>query len=116
MSRTLKTVLIVGGIVLGVIIIASVVEGLVRGYRNYGYGMMGPFVFGGYGGMILMPILGLALVGLIIWAVVAAAQRPGDSGGSSSRSDTALDILKRRYASGEITKEEYEQKKKDIGG
>ena len=114
MSKSLKTALIVGGVVLGVIIVLSVVAGLVRGYRGYGYGMMGPFVFGGYGGMILMPILGLALVGLIIWAVVAATQRSGDSGGSSHKSDTALDILKRRYASGEITKEEFEQKKKDI--
>ncbi|MEW6348074.1 MAG: SHOCT domain-containing protein [Thermodesulfobacteriota bacterium] len=30
------------------------------------------------------------------------------------RSETATDILDRRYASGEIGKEEYEQKKKDI--
>jgi len=28
--------------------------------------------------------------------------------------DTALEILKNRYAKGEITKEEYEQTKKDI--
>lgn len=113
MNRTLKTLLIVGGIILGVIIVLAVIPGLI-GLRGYGYGMMGPWTFGGYGGMILMPLLGLALVGLVIWAVVAAVQRPGDSGGSSHRSETALDVLKRRYAAGEITKEEFEQKKKDI--
>lgn len=32
-----------------------------------------------------------------------------------NKSDTPLDILNKRYAAGEITKEIYEQLKKDIG-
>ncbi|MFQ5870023.1 MAG: SHOCT domain-containing protein [Candidatus Zixiibacteriota bacterium] len=36
--------------------------------------------------------------------------------GSGSKESTPLDVLKRRYASGEITKDEFEQKKKDLVG
>jgi len=36
--------------------------------------------------------------------------------GRVSRSDSALEILRQRYARGEINKEEFEGKKKDLGG
>jgi uncharacterized membrane protein len=38
------------------------------------------------------------------------------SQGKESRSDSALEILRQRYARGEINKEEFEAKKKDLGG
>ncbi len=37
---------------------------------------------------------------------------PGDI---NTNSESALDILNKRYAKGEITKEQYDQMKKDIG-
>ena len=37
---------------------------------------------------------------------------PYDVPGQRSKKDTPLDILKKRYASGEINNEEYQEKKK----
>jgi putative membrane protein len=34
--------------------------------------------------------------------------------GRESRSDTALDILRQRYARGEINKEEFDTKRRDL--
>ena len=113
MDRSLKTALIIGGIVIGVIVILSVVPGLL-GWQGYGYGMMGPGMMGGFGTMFLMPILWIAVIGLIIWAVVAAVRRPGEPDGPARSADSALEILKRRYARGEINKQEYEERKKDL--
>ena len=60
-------------------------------------------------------LFGLVLIFLFIIAVVAAVKWvwtriPPVLGGGES----AADILKRRYARGEITKEEFERVKKDI--
>lgn len=35
--------------------------------------------------------------------------------GTPQRRESTLDILQRRYAQGEITKEEYEQMRRDLG-
>ncbi|OGO20501.1 MAG: hypothetical protein A2144_03135 [Chloroflexi bacterium RBG_16_50_9] len=74
-----------------------------------GPGMMGPGMMGGYGTMFLIPIV---VIGLIVWAVVTATRRTGDSDYVSRSGESALEILKRRYAHGEITKQEYDERKK----
>jgi putative membrane protein len=58
----------------------------------YGYGF-------GNGWMMLMPLLWVALIAVIIWAVVRIMQ-PG--GRAQPRSQTPLEILDLRYARGEI--------------
>jgi len=79
--------------------------------------MMGPGMMGGFGWGWFMPIFFIIFWGLVIWGIVALVRGRSESRGSdsgSSRPDSALEILKRRYAKGEITKEEYEEKKHDL--
>jgi len=58
---------------------------------------------------------GLIIVGLVFvvrWLIQASRQ----PGGSSPSGGRALDILKERYARGEINREEFERMKQDLGG
>ncbi len=114
MNQNQKTALKIGGILVAVLIILSVVVGSFWGWGRDSFGMMGRGVMGGFGTMSLMPILWVVVLGLIVWAVVAALHRPGESGSTDQKMDSPMDILKRRYAQGEIDKEEYEAKKKDL--
>ena len=63
--------------------------------------------FGGFG-MILFWVI-LIIVIIVLVKVIMA--RPD---GRAENKETPLEILKRRYASGEIGKDEYEEKKKDL--
>jgi putative membrane protein len=58
-------------------------------------------------------------VRLFIFAAIVVAivlgSRYGFGRGRGAPRDDALEILKRRYASGEISKEEFEEKKRDLG-
>jgi putative membrane protein len=72
-------------------------------------------MMGGFGGMWLMPIFWILFIGLVVWAIVALVGGSTESrGADSSKADSALEILKSRYAKGEIGKEEYDEKKKDL--
>ena len=115
MSQNMKTALIIGGIIVVVLIVLPLVFGLIWGGQYGGWGMMGPGMMGGFGWMAIMPVLWIVVLGLIIWAVVAAVRGSSESRSSdSSKADSALEVLKRRYARGEINKEEYEGKKIDL--
>jgi len=111
MNKNVKTALIIGGAIAAILIIVPLVLGAVSGWHGYGgWGMMGGFSWWWF-----MPIFMILFWGLVIWGIVAlvrglSAPRASDS----SNVDSALDVLKRRYAKGEINKEEYEEKKKDL--
>ena len=66
-----------------------------------------------WGGMWFGHLFWIIILGLIIWLVVRNINRE-DRFREHSHPDTALEILKRRYAKGEITKEQFEEMKRDI--
>ncbi len=110
MNKNVKTALIIGGIVIAILIIVPLVFGLTWGGQYGGWGMMG-----GFGWMWLMPIFFILFWGLVIWGIVALVRGlSGPRGADSSKADSALEVLRKRYARGEINKEEYEEKKKDL--
>lgn len=115
MNKNIKTALIIGGVIVVILIIVPLIIGLTGGWQGYGYVMMGSGMMGGYGWGWFMPVIMIVFWGLVIWGIVALVR--GVSAGSavtSTPSDSALEILKRRYARGEITKQEYEERKKDL--
>ncbi len=82
------------------------------GAHGMGPGMMGYGM--GWIGMIFMAAFWIAvIVGiafLIRWSVIST----GSVGNRGKAEESALEILKKRYARGEIKKEEFEEKKKDL--
>jgi putative membrane protein len=74
---------------------------------------MHPMWWWGWGiGMMAMMFLFWALV--IVGFIVGIRWLFGK--GRGEKLDSALEILRQRYARGEINKEEFEAKKKDLGG
>jgi putative membrane protein len=64
---------------------------------------------------MLMPIFWIAAIILILYFIFGRGRTPRICGpGPEPGAETALDILKKRYAKGEISKEEFEQMKRDI--
>ncbi len=78
--------------------------------------IMGGFFGGGLGiiGMVLGFIfLALIIAGIII-LIIWIAKRTGSQGTEQASNSNAMEILKQRYAKGEINKTEFDALKKDI--
>jgi putative membrane protein len=77
---------------------------------DWGWGMHP--MMGGFWGV------GMMFMMLLFWVLIIAAIVFGVrwlvSEGKERRSDSALEILRQRYARGEINKEEFEAKKRDL--
>lgn len=76
----------------------------------WGYGPSG----WGWLMMILGTLFWVALLALIVVAIMRLWPTPETFRSSAPREDEALSILRKRYASGEIEKEEFEQRRKDL--
>jgi putative membrane protein len=118
MNKNIKTALIIGGVIVAILIIVPIIIGLTGGWQGngYGYGMMGAGMMGGFGWGWFMPVIMIVFWGLVIWGIVALVRGVSSqsNAGSYTSAESALEILNRRYARGEITKQEYEERKKDL--
>lgn len=73
---------------------------------DYGWGVGN--MMGWFGGGLMMVVFWALLIAAIVW-LVRELRGQGNSGNSR-----ALDILKERYAKGEIDKTEFDSKKRDL--
>jgi putative membrane protein len=100
--------LISGGWLLG----SQLVGG--TGCWQSGFGMTGnygsPWGMHTFGGGILMFLFWGAIIGGIALLVVGLARHPQDTQ-AADRGESPVEIIKRRYANGEIDREEFERMK-----
>lgn len=116
------------GTILGVILVVVLVVLLLGGAGMMGFGMGG---YGGYGGMmggygaqgfgfnpigmIFSLVFWALIIGGVVLLVVWLARNAGRTALGTSGSESPLEILKARYAKGEITKEQFDAIKRDLG-
>lgn len=90
--------------------------------QRFGYGMMDGT--GWIAGLFMLFFGLLVLAGLVllaIWAVRAAGHGPAAQGpsaryGHDARQDDAIAVVRRRYAAGEITREQYDDLMRGLTG
>jgi putative membrane protein len=114
-------------VVVAIAIVIAVIFGLVlsfssRGGYGYsgGYGMMGRY--GGAGGISILFIM-VPIVIIVLIAIGYFVYRGFNWNGGCCESpqtntfgqaENSMEILRRRYAKGEITKDQFEQMKRDL--
>ena len=84
------------------------------GGQGYGFGSSSG-TWGIVGGIISLLFFLLIIIGtilLIVWAVRQFSHQPHQM----TQASKSIEVLRERYAKGEITKEQFEQMKKDLGG
>jgi putative membrane protein len=60
-------------------------------------------------GLVFMVVFWGGIIALVVWGIKRFTHTNGHTSGKSP-----IDIIKERYAKGEITKEQYEQMKKEL--
>ncbi len=70
----------------------------------------------GWSGMWFGSLFWLLFLGVIIWGILSFTnhQKRENPDGSAPKGEMPLEILKKRYARGDISKDEFEQIKKEI--
>lgn len=73
-----------------------------------GMGMMG----GGFGWMMLMPILWFTALAILIGGAVRWLSRQGRA--TSSQKDSPIAVLEKRYAQGDLSEEEFRHRREQL--
>ena len=105
MSKNTKTALVIGIIAFLALLIVPAFFGRLGGR----WGMMD-----GFGAGWTMLVLMILVPVLVVWAIVALVRGSNGNTGQVGQSESAMDILKKRYARGDISKEEFEERKKNL--
>lgn len=119
------------GTIIGLVLIVGLAVLWLSSAGMMGFGMMGHGMMGGYGGMMggygnqfgfsFNPIG--AIISIVVWALIISGivlsvvwliRNANRSGQAIRSSESPLDILKARYARGEITKEQFDAIKQDL--
>lgn len=85
------------------------------GYDRYGEGMGPGMMNWGYGGWfmgIINIIFWVAVIIGVVYLIKFLSSFSKQGGQEAKKGDSALDILRERYARGEMNREEFEEKKK----
>jgi uncharacterized membrane protein len=94
----------------------GVAPGMAGRFGNYG--MMGGFnPFGWIVPLILLAVIVVGIVLFVIWFVNRKSNPTMTQSSTlmTASTESTLDILKMRYAKGEITKEQFDSMKHDLG-
>jgi len=112
--KTRSIVIVGGGVILAAVLLGVFGPWLLpTAFGGSGYGgMMGPGMMGSYGmmggfgwlGMLTMLLFWIGVIVLVVWGL--SNLFPARQAGAEP---DALEILKRRYARGEISREEFVQ-------
>ncbi|WP_369391105.1 SHOCT domain-containing protein [Streptomyces sp. CG1] len=84
--------------------------------------MYGHYGHGGWIWMAFLPLLWIAVIGLVVWVVVRLTRRPAGRGDGTERGwlpgetprETPEEILDRRFASGEIDADAYHEARRHL--
>ena len=117
MNRNSKIALIIGGAAVAFFIGWPFVAGALGVQTGIWSCLTGPGMMGFSTWGWIMPVLMILFWGIVVWGIVWLVRGFTRSSGAESVSinhNSALDLLKRRYAAGEINKAEYEDKKRDM--
>lgn len=124
------------GVLLLIVLIGPALGWGMMGGGTVGWGMMGPGMMGGYAGspstaggwtwgaammlgwLGMIAFWGALIIGVILLArwlgIGGGVRRNGASSPGGAPAQDALDILRRRYAAGEISQEEFERMRQTL--